>query len=652
MRRRALLLVVTIAIVAAAGAPAFAALDPTHAQADVDDAMAKKAYPFCHAPHEPLSSRAIDLCPHASAIPDCAGFAAACAKAAAAKPPSLPPWWMGWLSLPPFIGLVAQVTVWVVIAALVIAILAPIARGLMRLRRQDEPGAKEDIEPARAPALLELEEAMTLADEEQLLARADQLTARGELQAALQLYLAASLRALDKRGAVRLAKDRTNGEYVRGCSDPSAKPALREIVREVDRVQFGGEDATQDAVGRAAHRAVAIVRALPVAMMLLVIMVCSLGCSGASVPKPRVAGDDPAGDELVRDVLTRQAITVGSLETALSSMPLPHPGERTAAVIVDMDRTVIDDETREHLAAWVEEGGVLVLAGFPPSWLKDYGAGRASSSGPHKLTARRLLARAVAPGSGEENDDEEDATEESAIYSRTEEHGEVISGDGLKLGGPSERIAWFDDGTTYAAVLTRGRGFVLGIVTNELLTNAGLARPGNAALLVAILASTSRTEMRFADADDGVSPPSTPIAAMLRAGLGMGLGHALVFTLVLFLAVGTRLSRPRPAAPPRRRAFAEHVEAVGALYARARSAPHALTAYARFADERLRARMPRGSSDIAAFLASRARMPLDACQRLWARAMQAKAGAPPIGDELAVLRELGAVYAAAMAQDR
>jgi hypothetical protein len=91
---------------------------------------------------------------------------------------------------------------------------------------------------------------------------------------------------------------------------------------------------------------------------------------------------------------------------------------------------------------------------------------------------------------------------------------------------------------------------------------------------------------------------------------------------------------------------------VGALYARARSAPHALAAYARFADERLRARMPRGSGDVASFLASRARMPLHVCQQLWARAMQAKGGAPPLGDELGVLRELSALYAAAMAQDR
>ena len=66
---------------------------------------------------------------------------------------------------------------------------------------------------------------------------------RGDNATALQLYLAASLRALSSRGALRIAADRTNGEYVRGCSDALAKPALRDIVREVDRVQFGGEAA-------------------------------------------------------------------------------------------------------------------------------------------------------------------------------------------------------------------------------------------------------------------------------------------------------------------------------------------------------------------------------------------------------------------------
>ncbi len=170
-------------------------------------------------------------------------------------------------------------------------------------------------------------------------------------------------------------------------------------------------------------------------------------------------------------------------------------------------------------------------------------------------------------------------------------------------------------------------------------------------MLIAILSAADRDAFRIAQTDDGMSPPSTPISALSRAGLGLAMIHGAAAVLVLAFAAGVRLARPKPAPPPVRRAFAEHVEAVGALYARTRNAPHALAAYARFADERLRMRMPRGATDVAAFLASRSRMPLDACQRIWTRAVAAKAGAPPLGDELAVLKELSAMYSAAMAQD-
>jgi hypothetical protein len=342
-------------------------------------------------------------------------------------------------------------------------------------------------------------------------------------------------------------------------------------------------------------------------------------------------------------------VNVRGLETSLATMPLPHAGERGPAVIVDMETTTADEETQEHLAAWVEAGGMLVLAGSPVAWPKHLDASsKRVATGPNRITARRLLARAVPPEPGESDDTD---ASESAIYARTTERGELSSDRGFAFKDGGDRVAWFDDGTVYAAVLKHGDGYVVGIATDELFTNVGLARPGNAAALVAILASASRTEMRIADPEDGVAPPSTPIAALLRAGLGMGLGHAVFFTIVLFIAIGTRLARPKPVPPPRRRAFVEHVEAVGALYGKTRNAAHALAAYARFADERLRARMPRSSGDVAAFLASRAGMPLDACQRLWVRAMQAKAGAPALGDELSVLRELSALFAAAMAHE-
>jgi len=541
------------------------------------------------------------------------------------------------------VGTAARILVWLLAGALVMAILIPVLRAVARFKR--EPLPQDSLARRDAPRTDEPTPAVRgMTDEEHLLSRGDELARAGRFGAALQHYLAASLRALDKRGSVRITQDRTNGEYVRGCTDANAGPALREIVREVDRVQFGGVDPTPENVARAAQRAVAIVRALAVLTLALAWLPgCGSG-GGRSMTVAR-AGDDPAGGELFRDVLRRQGVEVTTLGTSLASLPLPEPGERVPAVVVDVEHTDIDDDSRDHLVEWVDAGGVLVLAGNPGRWPMAFGAAAAPSSGPRKLSARRRIARSASA------DSDDDASEMGTVYAETTEIGFLASGTALSFRVKAENVASFDDGTAYAAVLAHGMGLVLGIASDELMTNAGLARPGNAAVMVSVVSNADRLELRLADPDDGVSPPSTPIAALLRAGLGTGLAHALLAVLVLFLAVGARLARPRPHLPPRRRAFAEHVEAVGALYARTQSAPHALAMYARFADHRLRARMPRGSADVAVFLASRARLPLDACQRLWARAVQANAGAPPLGDELAVLRELSAVYAAATSHD-
>jgi hypothetical protein len=665
--RRGIAGALAILAILSVASPAHAVLDPGRAQSDVDAAIHDGDYTFCREPRTPLSGQARDLCANATAIPDCAGFAAECAKTAAPPPSSSStPWWR-WFphlaSLPGVVATIAQVVLWALVGALVLAILIPVVRAIARMRREDRPDEKKEGRaplPAEQPFVFALP---TTTDEEALLARANELARAGQFAAALQHYLAASLRALDKRGAVRIARDRTNGEYVRACADPNAKPVLRDIVREVDRVQFGGEAATMEAATRAAQRAMAIVRAVPV-MLLAVLLAGALGCGGAAKSIPR-AGDDPAGGEVFLDVLRRQGVTVLPLRTSLASLPMPKAGEREAAVVVDLTKTDLDDDTRDHLAAWVKEGGVLVLAGNPFEWPKQFGATMASAKAPYDVTAKRLLARS-APSDDEEEgeeaeDDDDDAGTSSAapgsggssgVYARTTEKGQLVEGYALGFKKAVERVATFPDGMTYAAVLAHGKGFVLGIASDELMRNAGIARPGNAAAMVAIFSSADRLEMRMADAEDGMSPPGTPVAALLRAGLGTGLVHALVATLVLFFAVGIRLARPKPSAPPRRRAFAEHVEAVGALYARTRNAPHALAAYARFADDRLRARMPRGTSDVAAFVASRARIPVEVAQRLWTRAVQAKAGAPPLGDEMTVLHELSAVVSAAMAQDR
>jgi hypothetical protein len=634
--------VALVALIAVAGTPrhAGAVLDPSRAQADAAEAIREGAYAFCREPRQPLSGRALALCPHAAEIPGCEGFAAACAKARPASPAREQSSGGPLVGLPAILGKLAQAMVWLLVAALFVAVLVPIVRALAKLRR-DEAREPDAAPPPVATGAHAVVLSPTL-DEESLLQRAADLARAGDNAGALQLYLLASLRALDKRGAVRMAPHRTNGEYLRACSEAGAKPALRVIVREVDRVQFGGEAAGAEAVALAAQRALVIVRSLPVALLAITL---TLGCGSVSRGAPR-PGDDPAGADLFEQVLRRQGVRVERLGQSLASMALPRTGERAPAVVVDASRTPLDDDTSAHLVEWVAAGGVLVLAGSPGDWPRDFHATKVAATGDRRVTARVLLARNV------DGDDDVSSEPDDPVYAEATERAELISDEAVTFRDAVDRAATFADGTMYAAVVPHGHGYMLGIATDELLTNVGLARAHNAAAMIAILSNADRLSFAVAHQDDGVAPPSTPLAALMRAGLGVAMAHALVAALLLFLAVGVRLARPKPAPPPARRAFAEHVEAVGALYARTRNAPHALAAYATFADERLRARMQRGSADVAAFLASRARLPLEACQRVWSRAMAAKAGTPPQSDELAVLRELAAVYSAAMAKDK
>lgn len=646
-RRQIALLSLTACVLLSAPRAAQALVEPARAQADVDAATREKAFTFCSKPRRPLSNRALALCDSATDIPSCEGFAAACADARTPEPhvTSLSPAALA------VIAWLVRAGAWLFVLTLVVALLVPIVRALARSRRTRKL-AEPDTMPRPATERVDVDvDIVTTTDEDVLLERAAAHARRAEYAIALQLYLAASLRALDKRGAVRIARDRTNGEYVRSCSDPDARAGLREIVREVDRVQFGREVATPEAVDRALRRATAIVRGLKVA--LLVLTAALLGCGGAA--RGRHPGDDPAGDELLLELLHRQNVQAQPLQGSLSSLPLPSESERArSAVLVDAERTEMDDETRTHLVEWVDAGGSLVLAGAPYAWPHELGVVQAMAAGPTKLNARRLLAKTGARAPNEDDDDEyEPPPEGQPVYALAIERGELTMRTTVNLPASSERVAWFDDDAIYAVVVPHGKGQVLAIASDELLTNAGLARPGNAAAALAILSNMGRVELKIAEAEDGVSPPSTPLSAMNRAGLGLGMVHALLAALVLFLAAGTRLARAMPAAPPLRRAFVEHVEAMGALYARTGNGEHALAAYTRFVEERLRARMPRGTTDIAAFLASRARLPLDVCERVWKRATAPNAPntASPGADALIVLKELAAVYAAATAQD-
>lgn len=620
--------------------PVNADLDPARANADSSDLLTEHRA-FCTHPIEPMSPQAVDLCPYAAAIPDCTPLVDACNRALH-KAPAPPPSWLRalglWLSHV-FGGLFAaigKVGVWILLGVTLLFILFPLVKALgdSRGRAPALPGT-DALDPLKMKTNADEAFLSPEDDPERLLEEGRQLADRGELDRALYRYLHAALLALDKRGAVRIAKGTTHGEYVRACSDLEAKAPLRDLVREIDLVRFGGRAPSVGGVSVAAERAARIVRRVGVGLMMLALLLLP-GCASS---QQLVGGHDPAGNELLRALLEKQGLTVKRVPSSLAHLRLPTPETlaTTPALYVDVDEVPLAAESEAHLVAWVEAGGVLVLAGSPTRWPKELGAKDEPS---HSLdVAVKTYPREWSSTS--HNDDEDSDPAPRVDHGRLAHPAALVWRDSRTF-----VLASTGDDQSYAAGQVRGKGSVYGLASDDLLTNAGLAVPGNAAAAIAILSNVPRTDFLFASPEDGYSPPTNPFASLLNAGLGLPLLHALGALLILFLAVGIRFARPRPEPPPQRRAFTEHVAATAAVYERTKAAKHALASFSRFAELRLVKRLGKGAPDVVSLLAQRSGERIEVCAHVWARGLAAREleHDKPNGDEIDVLRRLTAMY--------
>lgn len=642
VRRRAptVALTAALALVGVMASPAARAddIDPAAAKAHVEGARADGFDAFCTHPPKPLRGSHRGMCELASEVKGCEALVAACRDQEELKEPKG--------TLFEALASIAQKLVWLLVVAAIIAIAYPVLRALRRMRTDR---SLSDQEPGKAPVSPTAKAApdlQTVSDAEAALRAADDLAKGGDLERAMSLYLAASLVALDRRGAVRLAKHRTNGEYVRLCTEPDARLPLREIVREVDKIEFGGVPPTADAAEKVSTRARALVRRAAAAAASTMLFVISLALvTGCELPKGTPRGADPVGDELPREVLRRSGYTVTRPPSSLATLPIPTGHLGLPVVVIDPRRVPLDDEVRAHLLRWVEAGGVLVLFGAPEDWPRELGV-KSAPANQRQLEVE--LTRFEAQG---------------RVY-----RGAIVASPAAIAWKDAEEIGRLGD-DVYAARQVHGAGAIVGVAGRDLFTNVGAAIPENGMALVAILEAArhprpptvemaaqhdestmpywSSTTIMVAHEEDGISPPGNPFSSLLQAGLGKGLWHALAAALVLFLAYGIRHAKPRPTPAPARRAFAEHVEATGAFYRRTRSFAHALAAYGRFADLRVRERLPRGSDPVA-FLAKRANATPEDVARLWTRAMDAKPDDPLRGDELATIRDLRALLVKAL----
>ncbi|MEO7113951.1 MAG: DUF4350 domain-containing protein [Polyangiaceae bacterium] len=628
-----------------------ATLDPARAAGDASSVAADHRA-FCTHPPPFLSPDAKRLCDYSKQIPNCQPYADAC-DALEPKPSSFPAWLtsaLDWIAktIAKLAGLLGWFGVWVVAGIVLGLVLYPLIQAVTQSRREK----RDDADAIKLPALPSKTQSAFLKlsrdeDPTRVLEEANLLAQQGKLDHALYRYLHAALLSLDKNGAIVIAREKTHGEYVRACSDSEAKPPLRDLVREIEVVRFGGREPSMGGVSVAQERATWIVkRAMAAAVMLTVFFLT--GC------QQQISGNDPGGSDTLRALLEKQNVEVKTLFTPLAKIPIPTPKNRetTAALYVDVDRIPLEDDAQEHLLRWVDAGGILILAGSPTHWPKALGAKveRSTSLDISVTTYKEEKTKKTHSDEDEESGEADDDDDESTLIPRV---------DNGKLAHVAA-VSWVDKGTFVLASThdekdfvvgeLRGAGAIYAAASDEPFTNAGLAIPGNATAAIAILSNVPRQKYLFAPVGAGFSPPTNPFAGLINAGLGLPLLHGFFATIILFFAVGVRLAAARPDAPPRRRAFTEHIYATAAIYGRTKSAKHALASFGRYAENRLAKRLGRGAPDIVTLLSQRSGEPIEVCAVVWGRALVAREAEndPPNGDELKILRKLTSIYSRAM----
>ena len=570
------------AVVAALLLTAPASVARADPEASRQAALSGDAVAFCSTPKLPLSAESLELCHLAKEIPACEGLAKACDEALAPKPKRSAG--AGWLdTLAPLGYALGRALLWIFVAGVAAALLVPIVRGILawaRSRRaRDFPEARARQARVRtAPAAL----APALRREaREILGRAETAESTGALGEAIALYLAAALRALDERGHIALARHRTNGEYVRACQDAALRRPLAEMTLAADAIEFGGRAPDPDRARAVGDRARALLRALSFLTVLAALP--GLACAGRGGTKRAV--DDPAGLEVFREIARGEGYAVQGLGGSIATLPIPKEGEKTFLLVLDASRVQLSDDASSRLLRWVGAGGSLLLLGEPARWPKALGA-KPRATGSRDVTVQ---------------------VDDGEVFHDVTVR---VSQPGALTWPGAEAIA-VAGGEPFAARVALDRGVIVGLARPDPFTNVGLSQEGAGDVAMALVEQArpvDGTEIRVARPEDGVTPPGNPLSALSRAGLSVGLVHAVPFLALLFLHAGIRHARARPAPEPTRRAFVEHVRATGAFYMKARAHEHAVHEYAKHAREVLRARAPRDAT-LAQYVAWRANVP-------------------------------------------
>jgi hypothetical protein len=481
----------------------------------------------------------------------------------------------------PWVGALAEGLFWLLIAALVAAVVVAILR--IRLARQsnkDEVEERTSLEPPpgdAAPPPISGDK-----DVQRLLDKARRAADRGELGAAIDAAHAAAVQGLSATGHVEVDRDRTNGDYLRDLRKaPPLQQQFKAIVGRVEVAQFGGVAPTRSAFDQVLEQVMSLLRRLAVLSLWLMLTLGVLGCGARKSAESEDVS--PSGLYTLRRLLTDQGSKVHMRVAPLSKLA------NDVGVLV-IYATELEEAEQKHVLSWVREGGSLVVVGN--SDLTEAGdvevvphaCGHVAERGPGQELAPLKLA-VVGEQSLRVTSDPE---------SEVAQHVDVTCG-----GSPYIVTSFLDDGQ------------ITFIPERELLSNASLSIADNARLVAELLSDPESTiELVGPWTGDG---SQSPVQSLRSAGLLPVMLQLLGLALLLAVRQGTSFGVRRDVQKLERRAFADHVRAVGSNYARANAGRLAAGHYGLLLVDQLRERTCPGQRptllQLAAVVARRVRRP-------------------------------------------
>jgi hypothetical protein len=450
------------------------------------------------------------------------------------------------------------------------------------LKKATKGGLNEDSVPASLGIVDK--------DAARLLASARTALLAGDPRTAARLGHAALVRALESGGYVHVDKSATNGDYARALAE---RPELRDVfsaaAREMEQSEFGQRVSTAEKLSQMLSRIEPIVqRLVTVALALgMALSVCACGPLEGSA-------DGPGGTSVLRRLLEERGATFER-----RTRPLQNLSEDEVDTVILLSSASLDEEAWTALRAWTEEGGFLVMAGVPPE----------------------------VPGAfGIKGHDSKPCADHPVVALEGPLHDAELTSHfwPVDLDDAWTRNVACAEG---AVIATRdfGDGRLLVLSDPDFLTNASFSRELHARVFFTLVGAPGSVVL--VDRLIGAGAAS-PYRAIANSGLGPLLAHGLAWLVLWALATGTGFGTRRdPVAIPRR-AFSEHVRAMGLLYARAGAARYALAAYSAWALDRLTTRLRVGERgrvlDLGSAIARMTGRPEGSVARILAEAVDAR----------------------------